>query len=945
MPFIDLFPEPTPTPATASLLHFAFDILPNDLVAKMRELWPPRVKVDGTEVRINQAQMSDEASATAISVNVELTNPADHELFTPTASIDFGVGRRIVSGGGWDWDEATFIHLIDGGRAPNVSRTIEGPPLAMADKSSVTILSPAGVKLNKTSETGLIVYDSNRVTINADDVETIYDKAGHPYAPERMAVPGLTLQSLFQEVLVTKCGFTAVHTDLPAADYPIQRYEVSMGERFYDGLKKSIGMYSPAIKPYPDGSIGIYDTTTPYSEALNPGLRRITVDRSKSINLDRNQKRIDALLLHFVGLANNYDYTTFKFDYPTDTVGSAIVDTERISVEFRKITSPTTNVIVRTALNIENKVTRKGGTVIDETSDVYEFTASGQYAHRAKTTKKLLPPISNVTLPPTLQNYSQETEENQWLPHPFRRRLEYIAQRETRTTAVVLTDSDNPLPDGSAWKRDLATGHRFGNVLDGQTFTTEEIKAGSESAEPLRNGMIRVRVFEVDSITGLVIRDYTEDRPGEAGVSGVASSRLTMPVFAEDNPTRSLDYTDELDVGELPLRYALPLAKRVLIQRQTADEPTKLNHVGFDPSLVKSILIAPDDRDGNPLGNYIIRGRTANFTQEGAFMQLSCDKVANTDLPLNELPSIPRTINSGEALIFEVPIACLAGYSLISDVVADLTVEARHKETPNLPWEDIELGEVDLTVFDGTTESFQIRVTAGAVTEITHREFDVSTDLISRPGPVDIEYLNGGSASDSGTFTTSSHTVHINSGANRLFIIGIGNRNAGVPTAVTLNGSSLTLVGASPGQIGTRTSVWFLINPTAGDHSLQIDWATSQDDVAFVYSVLANVDQTTTIEIFAAESGVTPADANLDVSSFTARMIMDFLTQWGPIIGPTDAIPAAPQILREHITNPITDVQRIFSSTILQGESAAMAWNVATGGNFSHIAVSIIKSP
>jgi hypothetical protein len=727
MPFIDAFPDPTPALSTASRLNFIFDILPAGLNDLMRELWIPRLKVDGVEVQIQgTASVNEDENSIGETLTVELLKVSDRVLFTSSASIDFGIGRKEAG----VWDEDTFITLLSGGSDQSINRSIAGPPQNIGDRVSVTIISSAGDKLNKTSPNGLIIYDSDRSTIADEDLKPLIGATGVVYSKEIIAVPGLKLSDLFSEVLITKCGFTGYETDLPENDYPIQRYEVKMGERFFDGLKGFIGMYSPAIVDISD-TLWITDTTTPQPAGF-PAPKQISLDRPLSINIGTERQRLDALMLQFVGLENNYDFTSFAYDYPKSTPSrNTVVESEIIDIEFRKITSPTTSKVIRTARNIENRRTLLGGEEIDNTSEVTEFTSSGRPSHIRKTTQKLVPDVGVGYAANALANVLEEKTEYAYQPHPFLGRAEYCARKSFTSEGVISVDTASPRPDGSAFKRDITLAHYGGNINDGQTLETGPIKTRDETFVPLRNGNVLHREFEIDEVTGLVLVDRITEKPGEIAMSAVASTYESMPVFAPGVTARTAERVEPFSIRELPLRYGLPLAERVLLQRQSDAGTVNMPLIGYDPSLKKGIPVQPLDRDGASLGNFLITGRKIDISANGVIVNLTGRAIAGSTAVLQNTPSYARTIEAAEELIFTRPVTCTAGYSLSLDpsTVDDLTIEARHVEIPELAWTDLSAGSIDLTVWDGTDQDFEIRITASSPRDPVRERFAIVVDI------------------------------------------------------------------------------------------------------------------------------------------------------------------------------------------------------------------------
>lgn len=724
MPFIDEFPATTPTLITASLLNFILDLVPAGSESLEHELWSPRLKVDGTEVQIREsAHFSEDENSPGEILSLTLLRDEDRTLFTDDAVIEFGIGKTIAGA----WDEPTFITLMDDGRISDLAYNLQGVPQNMTDSVNVTVISKTAKRLNKTSPTGLIIYDSDRVTITSTDLKPILDSNGAVYVPLAVGIPGLKLADLFQRVFVTECGFDHYKTDLPVDDYPIQRYQVKLGERFYDGLKGFIGMYRPSMPPV-GGDIWITDTTTPQPSGF-PTPREITIDRPLGINTNKHIQNLDGLMVQYVGLENNYDFTQFRYDYPITSSGRTRTESEIITIEFMKLVPGAPAIKVREAINIENRRSYIGGVEVDSTSEVTEFTSNGWPQHIRKTTQKLLPPRSNVTLPPILENVLTEREEYIYAPHPFKAQTQYIARKSYHSEGLITKDEANPLPDGTPYLRDLTTAQRSGNVTAGQSFLDGAIKTREETAEPLRNGNVRFREYEIDEMSGLVVVDRVGEKPGDIGQSGVSSTQQELVVLAPGVTTLSAKLIEDFPVGELPLRYAKPLAERVILQRQAGEGSVSLPVIGFDKALKVGTPVKVGDRNGDSLGNYLITGRKIDIDASGVIVSLTGRAMAGSNAPLQQTQSYSRTIDAGEVLTFTIPVECTTGYTMrvLQGSVADVLIEARHGSSG--AFTNIETTELDLTPWDGTTQNFEIRITAGSVSVPTRVQFDVDVDV------------------------------------------------------------------------------------------------------------------------------------------------------------------------------------------------------------------------
>lgn len=83
--------------------------------------------------------------------------------------------------------------------------------------------------------------------------------------------------------------------------------------------------------------------------------------------------------------------------------------------------------------------------------------------------------------------------------------------------------------------------------------------------------------------------------------------------------------------------------------------------------------------------------------------------------------TLALALTSGANRVYTTTIDCYPGHQLSGEVVADVTVEARHGTIG--AWTDIETTPIDLSPYSGTAQTFQFRITAGTITTHLIRTF------------------------------------------------------------------------------------------------------------------------------------------------------------------------------------------------------------------------------
>lgn len=92
---------------------------------------------------------------------------------------------------------------------------------------------------------------------------------------------------------------------------------------------------------------------------------------------------------------------------------------------------------------------------------------------------------------------------------------------------------------------------------------------------------------------------------------------------------------------------------------------------------------------------------------------------------------VSLSLESTQNRVYTVTIDCFDGHELsLGTAVTDLTVEAKHSAAGS--YTDIETTAIDLSTWAGTTQTFNIRLTAGTITSHLIRSFRI------RVGPASV---------------------------------------------------------------------------------------------------------------------------------------------------------------------------------------------------------------
>lgn len=617
-------------PAQEYRVSVNLTILPGAQTNNNIRVWQPRLLVDGEEVQIISWNAPEGESNVGRKLTVVLQRWTDKNLFTDTAVVNFGIGKKVAG----VWDAASFKTLIDGGTFQVSSHTVSGQPQNAEDRVTITLTGRLGTRLNTRPENAIVVYDPSKIVQRTDFYQTQRDQFGHIYTTELSPVFGLSLQSLMAFAF-GECGLSVV-TNLP--DYPIVQNYFALGERFYDGVKKFIGIFNPII--YSDGdTIGIMDATL-----LQPGgfpdAEIIEVDRvtNLSVSDDRTGRQVSAIRIQFIHNIEDFDVITTRIDEPFETPeGDNVITTMRTWRVYTK--NPTPFINAREELISEIREKRDSGNVLLERStELFTFGASGDVATRKQTIEGLYPDLENwigkpETEPPYLfGETARETETFEYKSFPIDSldgsdQRTYISDRGIRRTGMIIVNaSDKHL--GQPFRQEIQVGTRSGNVTEDATIESNVlIKTIVETGEPMTGGLVNYTTLATDYLppkpTPYV--NYSQRRPGDIAARQYVTNQQALIIRSPG--AEPIDGIEDFNFGPLPLSEAIPLAERFIAASSQSPRTVEAQYIGYDDSLAPGQVRRLALRDGTILGSFMILGRTAFGSAGGTFMTLVCREV------------------------------------------------------------------------------------------------------------------------------------------------------------------------------------------------------------------------------------------------------------------------------------------------------------------------------
>ena len=586
-------------------------------------------------------------------------------------------------------------------------------------------------KFNTAPLTDLMIYDPAQSPFDASQVEPQYDTAGNTYPVEDFPIEGLTRQLLCNEIFVERLGFSAAV--IPDGDAAIKQKPFPMGVSYWESIKDLFGSYSPSV--YEIGTVlYIRDSTVALPEGFTaPDL---TIEGCLSASLNAQYSMADHVLLSYT--ADEWDIVENEPHVSNDvsaedtngfTYARNIIRNYHV---YKHHLRP--NVVVKRELQAEfiDVYRNPGLDHFKETILTNEFDAYGRIVGVTRVNNELVPDLENEGEEIWKENVTYETVAVDYAQHPYNFASQYQQKISRISTGLVTEDTDNPY-FGQTAKQGYRDAHRSLNLQTGQTYAeNKSLKTLIERFEPSRDGQVKRDIDHFDNVRGVEIDYVSEPRAGDVSLNGSYGKAQTTKVLPTDASVLTTGVALPFAVGELPLDSAIPLARRVLAKAQDYPINASLVLNDVDKRIRRGFVFQVKDLSNTLQGTFVAEGYSGEFQTDQTTsvttwqMQVEASQVAT--VPDAEISSYSIFLSAGETLVFQREFNCFDGYQLTSETVSDLTVEARESGVGS--YTNIETGSIDLSPFAGTTQDFDIRLTAGTTTTILYKDFDL---IIARP--------------------------------------------------------------------------------------------------------------------------------------------------------------------------------------------------------------------
>ncbi len=590
------------TGAESATLRLIVDVLPV-ITSNNYQNYGARLKVDGNIIPIEVWDVDAADDGAGKTFSATIARFSDRSYFTANAAIkfelDFGDGFFTEFEG--VLTEKNF-NLSNDGDKPN-------------DSFSFTAADTATNRLRKSPLRNTVAYDSARETISPEDFETIFDTAGRSYPLEAIGISGMKLFDLFQAIYVNRCGFSAVQTNLP--NYPVRRADFNVSGSYHDGIKGSVGMFEPVVFSVGD-VLWLADATNVLPSGF-PAPRQLLASRIDGLQSSQSIEPVEGFALS-ANVADLGEYFTQRVDTETTTVGNIGDDgytrtVKKTYVNEYRIASQPQVVIGEVTTKEQTQIFDNSSNVfpIDDTLVTYSYDAYGRQWKTTKTVKKDTPNLPGGTTS-SLQTVRTEESKITYGVNPFFPQKQIQKKNEMIASGLIALDSEVQFL-GKDFPQDFVDATRAGNLKDSTTLITGTLESIVETFQPLRNGQVKAKKVTTDFTPAAVGRkpivseSPEQVRSGDVSLKGQSGGRqIKRYVFPTDDYTPTGKLIEDFAVADLPLEYAIPLARRRLLRKTSINQRLTANIIGLDRTIERGTILSVYNRETEVEAKLIVEG-------------------------------------------------------------------------------------------------------------------------------------------------------------------------------------------------------------------------------------------------------------------------------------------------------------------------------------------------
>lgn len=617
---LDVNPFPTHNAEETFPVEIIVDIIPDEDLSLTQEWVAEMILDDTTSIPIKSFNYNEGKNDVGNSLRIELAKIENYADILAASKFTFRVGSVVDA-------VTTWHNYIEDGILDSLGYSItrqSNAPITQIDfsnKSSVVL------KLTRNPKRDLVIYNPIQVSVSSTDFEILHDVEGNDYLTELFPIAGLMLYDLFQNIFVTRLGFTSYITNIP--NYPIKRVDFSFTETYLSSIAGLIGMFEPMIFEY-QNKVWILDSTNVLPSGFPPSLQ-LGIANSTSIKLNQNHDKIDAYFLFYNENGLNFDFLTSRTDTFIEETGQFVdgnytrTEITKTIQEYRRNEQPL--LVIKSDILRERRETFDNlGALINRSIEEFTYDGQGRQTFSVKTQSGLIPDVETDGELTFLDTY-EERISIQYGPDPFQPSRIMALSTWIDVRGLIAVDGENLFFD-APFKLDYMEALKSGNLKSGMTREFGLIKMTREQVTPLPNGQCQVETRVRDYIRNVVSRDQTEPRAGDFTINGsISRQRKVLVPYASDSLTKENPIIKRLSVGDLPTQYAIALANRKLKRQNGGPTDGVVGIPGTNFYLRRGLPVEISNASNGSMGNFLIEGFSVSGSQGNLVTEIQGPKI------------------------------------------------------------------------------------------------------------------------------------------------------------------------------------------------------------------------------------------------------------------------------------------------------------------------------
>lgn len=581
-----------------------------------------RLEINGEEIGIKSFLVNAQPGAVGYNIEVDLARP-EISLYSQIDDLKFSLGERNTPGGAISWTELINTENIE---SRSYQTSFRGRSL------SFSMTSGLADKLKIAPRKIIIAYDPDAGIIDVTNFENIPDETGRVLPVEARSLGAMSLYDVLEIAFVEGCGFSDIETNIP--NYQTARADFSPTSTFLDSVRGFLGVFDPVILER-DGKIIILDTTQVLPAGFEP-LELVSSDFTAYREEARGAGEVDGFIVNYIQKATGADYHADRMVYlPEETSGDFGDDnytrTEK-SLRYRDFFSTLQPGVVLDTKLVESIVsTHSTFDLLARETENYTLDVQGKRVSSTKKIESLVPDLNNSGEPVFLTTLDEKSE-HLYQSDPKNPGRFIPARTVTRIDGLIAVDSENKYFEKD-FKQNFIDAHRAGNLTEEMSTVYGHIKTVTETSEILGNGQVQTKISTIDHLAGTLTNSISDVKTGDISLSARAGRNARLTVWRDGANVDAVNGAklDQFSLGELPLIFGLPLAKRQLAARLKGRRAVSLEMTGFDSTIRPGQVFKVIDR-GASRGNVLVLGYSITGQDLGSESQKITTRLSGVEV-------------------------------------------------------------------------------------------------------------------------------------------------------------------------------------------------------------------------------------------------------------------------------------------------------------------------